>query len=389
MEKFKIQIEHIRPNWENLSRDQIFFLESIQENELYTKITTPPRVSPAQAHKYATSAIDEFVGLVRFYAHTEDFLPSKLALIRDTESNKIYRIHEAPDPMHCWVSHTNASESDMIEMGEVTHGKLLVDTSAHKIRRTLRLHRSALKSNSAENQLIDLWAGLEGLVSRPGKESQRIEYFSECLLPALTLSYPEKIFTSAYSDFCRTIPAGKNILIQINGNDSDFSKFIRLILCHEQNEQRKILLDAIKSNPLLTNRLWRLSESFKNRSEILQTLRHHRQKVRWHLSRTYHTRNSIMHNASALPYLSTIVENLHVYLDTLIKAIQKVAIVSPERQTIDGILQYLSTWEKYRFHTLTNDGKNNETTLSEADVWDTIFGKNMALAPSIYNEPPI
>lgn len=389
LEKFKIKIEPQKPDWENLSRDQLSFLDSIQDSDFYIKISTPPRISPAQAHIFAISTINELVGLIKFYAHTEDFRPSKLSLVRDTETNKIYRIHEDPDPMHCWVSHTSASEAEMLEMIEVTHGKFLTDTSANKLRRTLRLHRSALKSNSAENQLIDLWAGLEGLVSRPGKESQRIEYFSECLLPALTLSYPEKIFTSAYSDFCKTTPDGKNLLANIDGNGSDFSKFVRLILCQEQEQQRIVLLQTIKPNPLLTNRLWKLSDAFKNRSEIQQTLRHHRQKVRWHLSRIYHTRNSIMHSASALPYLPTIVENLHVYLDTLIKSIQKVTAASRERQSIDGILQYLSTWEKYRFHALTNEGENNEIALKEDDVWDVVFGQNMALAPSTDYEPSI
>jgi hypothetical protein len=161
-----------------------------------------------------------------------------------------------------------------------------------------------LQSNSAENQLIDLWAGLEGLVSRPGRESQRLEFFAECLLPAITLSYPEKLFVSAYRDLSRIAAGGRSIAKELSGSDSDFSKFVRMVLCAEHDKQRERFIDAAKFHPRLLNRMWRLSEVFKSRTATQQTLRRHRQKVSWHLARIYHTRNSIMHSASGAASLS-------------------------------------------------------------------------------------
>lgn len=389
LEKFKIQIAKEKPQWNEITTDQKNFLESIEPNQFYITIEVKKRRSPAQAQKIAASIIEEFVGLVRFYEHKDDISTSKLALVKDKKTSKICRLHEAPDPMHCWVSHTSATENEMLEMGAVTHGDHLTIESAGRIRRTLRLHRSALLSNSAENQLIDLWAGLEGLVSRPGKESQRLEYFSDCLLPALTLSYPQKIFVSAYCDVSKIAPETKDLINTIPGEGSIFSKFVQLVLCPEHKAVQDCISALLATHPLLLNRVWRLSELFKSRAGTQQTLRHHRQKVRWHLSRIYHTRNSIMHTASALPYLPTLVENLHVYLDTLIKSIQKVASISTERQNIDGILQYLTTWEKYRLHALTSDATRNDSPLGNKEVWDVVFGSDMALTPSIQYEPLI
>lgn len=389
LDNFNIEISKEKPGWEGISRDQMTFLDSIQSNQFYIKTKIKSQRSPAQAQKISCSLIDEFVGLVRFYAHKEDLVTSKLSLVREDSTGKIFRLHESPDPMHCWVSHTSTTEDEILEMGAVTHGTSLTSNSANKIRRTLRLHRSALKSNSAENQIIDLWAGFESLISRPGKESQRLEYFSDCLLPALTLSYPQKILTSAYCDARRISPQIIEILGGIPGVGSNFSKFIEVVLCSEHKKTQDDIGSLLAAHPLLMNRIWYISDIFKSRSETQQTLRHHRQKVRWHLSRIYHTRNSIMHNASALPYLPTLVENLHVYLDTLIKCIQKVAAISPERLNIEGILQYLSTWEKYRLHALTSDAQSNDAPLSSKDVWDVVFGANMALTPSVDYEPLI
>lgn len=389
LKNFSIETSKEKPDWEGISRDQMTFLDSIQPNQFYVRTKIKSQRSPAQAQKVSCSRIDEFVGLVKFYKHKEDLVISKLSLVRELATGKIFRLHESPDPMHCWVSHTSTTEDEILEMGAVTHGSVLTGSSANKIRRTLRLHRSALKSNSAENQIIDLWAGFESLVSRPGKESLRLDYFSDCLLPALTLSYPQKVLTSAYCDARRISPDIAAMLEKAPGAGSTFSKFIEVVLCPEHKVIQDDIAKCLSTHPLLLNRVWHISEIFKNRSETQQTLRHHRQKVRWHLSRIYHTRNSIMHSASALPYLPTLVENLHVYLDTLIKCIQGVASTSPERLNIEGILQYLSTWEKYRLHALTSDAQSNDAPLSGNDVWDVVFGVNMALTPSKDYEPLI
>lgn len=270
-----------------------------------------------------------------------------------------------------------------------THGNHLTEASANKLQRALRLHRSALLSNSAENQLIDLWAGLEGLVSRPGREGQRLEYFSECLLPALILSYPEKLFLSAYRDLSSVAPRARTLAGTLPGKDSPFSKFVRLVLCQGYETQRQAFIDLLKPFPLLLNKVWRLSEMFKNRTSTQQTLRRHRQKVAWHIARIYHTRNSIMHSATALPHLPTLVENLHVYVDALIKAVQRTANLSPERINIDGVLQYLTVWERYRLHAITHDGVNNEAAPTDADVWSIVFGEGLALAPKQDAEPAL
>ncbi len=385
--EFKIALQEIPPTWDKLSTAQQRLIDTENIGKkliLIGKLKTP---SPAHAYKIGSSRLNEFSGIVRFYKHAELFKPEPLALVRDIITGKIYTIHDAPDPMHCWVSHTNSSEEEMLGLMSATHGNLLTSESSSRLQRTVRLHRSALKSTSAENQLIDLWAGLEGLVSRPGRESVRIEYFSECLIPSLTLTYPEKLFLSAYIDVCAHAPGSSAILATMPGMDSNFSKFVRVILCGEHKRPQIDLCELLNTSPLLLNRVWRLSELFKSRTATQQTLRHHRQKVKWHMSRIYHTRNSIMHSAKSLPYLPTLVENLHVYVDTLVKSIQKVAKVSPERQTIEGALEYLGSWERYRLHAITHEGVDNDAPLVDESFWGVVFGNDMALAPERAKEP--
>lgn len=389
LSKFSITASTTPPTWENLSADQQSFIASRKETQFYLLVDDISARSPAQAHQIARELFAEFAGVVRFFEHKLTFLPTALSLVRDTLSKRVYRIHDAPDPMHCWVTHTSASESEILSFAAVTHGPNLTEVSAKKLRRAVRLHRSALLSTEAENQLIDLWAALEGLVARPGKESQRLQYFSECLLPSLVLTYPEKLFLSAYRDLVALAPKAHSVALSLPGDDSGFSKFIRLVLCSEHATVRKSFIELLLAFPLLLNKIWRLSEQFKDRASTQQTLRRHRQKVGWHLARIYHTRNSIMHSATALPHLSTLVENLHVYLDTLIRAVQKASLLSRERLSIDGALQYLAVWERHRLHAITHDAAPNDSPPNDRDVWAVVFGDRLALAPDKNNEPSL
>ncbi len=344
--------------------------------------------SPAEVHESVASTFDALASVLRFFEHKNDFQLSRLSLTLDRDSKQTYMFHEAPDPMHCWVGNIQYRASDYVELSDAIHAGYLTPDGSVRLSRALRFHKAALMSNSTENQLIDLWAALEGLVPTPKRDSLRVEYFSESILPALTLTYPEKLFSSAFYDTLKVVPKVKDIFEGITSDGSNFAKFIRLLLCQEMTRDRAKLLDLLKDEPLLRNKLWRLAEDFKSRVAIQNTLRQHRRKVKWHLARIYFTRNSLMHSASALPHLGTLVENLHLYVDTLIRVIARVAHTSPEVLSIEGALQYLAAWEKYRLETITHDGVDNNMPPTPEDVWPVVFGRDMLLSPRFDAENP-
>lgn len=389
LKSFGLSATSTPPVWDGITPDQQGFISSRKPEQCFILVEEIEAKSPAQAHRIAGNLFGEFTGVVRFFEHKQDYQATSLSLVQDNLSKRIYRIHDAPDPMHCWVRHTLANEQEMLEFASSTHGRRFQDVSANKLRRAIRLHHSALVSGEAENQLIDLWAALEGLVSRPGRESQRLQYFSDCILPSLTLNYPEKLFLSVYRNLTQAAPQAHEIALTLQGDDCGFSKFVRIILCAEHDKIREDFIERLREQPLILNKAWHLSQLFKSRAVAQQTLRKHRQKVSWHLARIYHMRNSIMHSATALPSLPTLVENLHVYIDTLIKSLQRTAMLSPERMTIDGALQYLSVWEQYRLHSITHDGSDNDAAPCDNDVWSIVFGDRLALAPKRDCEPPL
>lgn len=381
LERFGLRLLDEPPAWKLLNPQQTQFLSSKKQQQAWLLAEGIEARSAAGVHESVASTFDALASVLRFFEHKNDFQLSRLSLTLDRDSKQTYMFHEAPDPMHCWVGNIQYCESDYVELSDAIHAGYLTPDGAVRLSRALRFHKAALMSNSTENQLIDLWAALEGLVPTPRRDSLRVEYFSESILPALTLTYPEKLFSSAYHDTLKVVPNVKEILDGLASDGSDFAKFIRLLLCQEFAGDRKKFLELLKGDPLLRNKLWRLAEDFKSRMAIQNTLRQHRRKVKWHLARIYFTRNSLMHSASALPHLGTLVENLHLYVDTLIRVIARVAHTSPEVLSIEGALQYLAAWEKFRLETITHEGVDNNVPPPPEDVWPVVFGRDMLLAP--------
>jgi hypothetical protein len=381
VERYKFQISDTKPEWEGLTKQHAEFIASKKPSERYFISTEEIEShSPAYVHEFGARTFDSMMGIIRYFEHRLDLDISSLALIHDVEAKKTYMIKNPPDPMHCGAGKEVWTKEEVLNLADVVHGYHLTNESTHRLANAIHYHRAALLSNSPENQLVDLWAGLEGLLPQPKRERSRVEFYAESILPALTLTYPEKILRSAFDDTLSCVPEVSKILEDIDSSASGFSTFVSLLLSSDLAGERELLIEKIKVNPLLMNRVWRTAEKLSSRSEIKETLRNHRSKVKWHIERIYATRNSIMHSASALPYLHSLVENLHIYVDTLIRAISRVATISKESLSIEGALQYLSSWEVYRFESLAKNPDASKQLTSDT-VWSAVFASEMALAP--------
>lgn len=365
----------------NLTAQQLEFLATKKENEVFVKFTRIESPSAVRAHEMCVTHFAELVGVIQYVEHRLEFPLSRLSLVLRLDDARVFMVKDSPDPMHCWSTTYRSGEPEMLRLVEVLHGPHLTSESRYRFAKAVKYHGSALRSGTPENQLVDLWAGLEGLLARPPRESKRIEFFAESLLPSLTLGYPEKLLRSLYSHLGKIPAVAKIVETEISGPSDHFSRFVHLLLCKEYEDQRKKLTTELSGNPLLMNRAWLVAKGFSSSKATHQTLKNHREKVKWHIERIYSTRNSIMHNASALPYLPTLVENLHVYIDFLITAISRIAVAANESVSIESTLQYLSSWEKYRMDSLSEKSPTHESLLETSTVWEIVFGSDLAVAP--------
>lgn len=275
--------------------------------------------------------------------------------------------------------HGGEVSNDIQTTTEILRGAHLDAESTRKFSNALEYHRAAIETKKLENQLLDLWAALEGFLPQPKGEARIVHYLS-ALLPSITLTYAEKLFRYA-SDELRRDELGGEVRQLVEGTSTSgdfFEKTVQLIVAEELTSNLELLMPLLEKSPLLRHRIFKLHEGFRTSGAILSTLRAHRTKVAWHIQRIYGTRNMIIHSAESFRYLRTLVENLHAYLDTLIPAVSRLAVESPSQLDIHAAIQLLTNYEEVTLATLNHD-RNIRCTVVNFKPF--VFGESNPLSP--------
>ncbi len=237
----------------------------------------------------------------------------------------------------------------------------------------LQYHKEALDSQSLENQLVDLWAAIEGFVPQPSDDRPRLNHYLDSILPTLGLVYPEKIFGYLGNALFHSSADIRNKISSLNVSGSFAVKSTALILCPEFKTECDEVCGLLDSHPLLRYRMFRSYEAFSSPERISKTLVSHNKKLEWHLSRVYNTRNTIMHSATALPYLETLVENLHSYVDILLSTTVHIAANSARGTSIKSILNLTREYEKFHREMLASSMRDG-TTIKADNFASLVFG---------------
>lgn len=190
--------------------------------------------------------------------------------------------------------------------------------------RAVALHNGAIESSDLSNQLLNLWTIIEVLISSKRDNEDRINTICSILCSVLNRSYMYSCLEQLLHDIdvCtgKTVVDGVLAGIGDEGEEIDpTEKFALLLSLQENSEALQKVLGALDDYPLLVYRVKFYSEEVLRTSKtIYDFLKRHEKRVRWHIMRIYRNRNMIVHNGSYMPYVDTIAENLHFYVDELL-----------------------------------------------------------------------
>jgi hypothetical protein len=319
-----------------------------------------------------------FTDVCRFANHTVELEMSSAAIITEVDYDKPVVVSPPPNPMTCHCERdkdlVNRLINRTIAIISGNHLSRPLLKSFHKI---LDYHAAALSSKTHENQLLNLWSSLEGFLPTPHDKVARIDSFLSNLIPVLTLTYPERVIAdTANSLFCYDKHVRRLIEgIAIEGSEN--KKVLALLVCTEFEEEREKLCELLKNSPLLRFRCFWIHTAFRNSESIKTTLSSHQKKISWHIKRIYATRNQIAHSAESLPYLSTLVENLHSYVDILVNTVVFIGMKSELPANISGIMTLTKTHTK---DLLNNLGKER-VDCTKDNFMNLIFGEESPLTP--------
>jgi hypothetical protein len=387
----------------HLEKFDIFVIESTDEN--FTKLGTCrllkkdregyegynsyiffkeiEALDPYSARELALMRVKMIYDAYTFLDHKTKlyFHPSCIALEKkDPPVETFLRVR--PHPMEK-ASIRNEIPNDILEKSFDSLFDRYSNQATAQLLRVFDYHRAAISTDAPESQLISLWAALEGLFPIPSKGERGINHYLKLLIPALVLTYPEKIF-SYVSDAFKHAGENSKQIIQNNGfGKTFFEKSTSYLVTKETSLKAKELTDTLGNNPLLRHRCFWCNEHFCNTTAIYKSIQSHRQRLSWHFRRIYLARNQILHNDRTLPYLPTLVENLHSYLDIIIRSILKIGErAKGHKISIDTAYELLETHEKIYLNAL----KNRDISCEEKNYKEIIFGANNPLSPFYSND---
>lgn len=179
-----------------------------------------------------------------------------------------------------------------------------------------KYHAHSLDSNAEENQLLDLWSIFEAVLEiNNDHTSNRINQICDYLVPILKHQYVNSLFSQLLDDIKNYDLDWYNNNILSTNRDDSVILLAEFILLDINKVKREEFLCNCNDFPLLKERINYYNSTLSDPRKVYDYVEKHANRVRWQIMRIYRNRNLIVHNASKMPYLSLLIENLHSYVD--------------------------------------------------------------------------
>lgn len=343
-EPFGISIQNIPPTIKNPGLRTQGFIGTSADFPLFLTVRDIEAKDEHHACGRAKLHAEFFTDVCRFSDHTVTLSLSSSSLIMENDNQYTDVIDSPPNPMTCnYRRHTNDDDFSTIQKSiEILSGSHFSPALRSKFTKVLEYHEAALTAKTTENQLLNLWSALEGFLPPPDKKEVRINHYLASLLPVLTVTYTSKIFGYVSDCLFNHSEEVKTLINTIIVEGSFLDKTTALLTCEEFETQRNDICNLLVDNRLLLYRCFWCNKTFSDTKGIAKAIEDHKKKVEWHIKRIYTTRNLIVHSAQSLPYLNSLVENLHSYIDTLVNYIIKTGVDSEIPAQLASVLTLCS-----------------------------------------------
>ena len=227
------------------------------------------------------------------------------------------------------------------------------DLNSKDLNRIVKIHNSALKSESINDSLLSLWSLVESLVdadstvqkkSLDSKESDEAQRYKsgnviDTLVPFLKSTYICKLVQTIIADIKHWDQSFfDEYIATIEFGDNDLEKTFAFLSFASTQAIRDELFSRTELFPLLRNRVTILNEQFHDSKHLKACIAEHEKRIRWHIQRIYRARNYIIHDGISNDMNSDLLINLHSYVDTTVSKIVELINDSPYNDTITSII---------------------------------------------------
>ncbi|MGD2117517.1 MAG: hypothetical protein PVG66_04100 [Chromatiales bacterium] len=312
----------------------------INDGSTYLIVQDLEEMDVFSARNDAERRIETLSTLINLFHHKE--IPSweKKSLLINLDTNIPRLTNSAQNPM-LMCSDNRAPDAALKLNKFINEFSLHEQHIFEKFFRATELHSLSLKNDSPENQLLNLWVGLETLApSKLSRNKAKINNIIDSVLPFLTLSYLHTLTKRLAMDFKKWNVVSLNKHTASITGDGDREKLLKLLLLEENKEAKDALFSDLGEFYLLRNRAHYFSTTLGSTGKISKLLKTHWKRVDWQIRRIYRARNLIVHAGHTPKYIDVLIKNLHDYLDVVTNGIVYLASKGDQINTVDQAFKY-------------------------------------------------
>lgn len=347
-EKLDISISReVSPEIESYINAKNFTLD--EEDDVYLICEKVNSLDVFSARESVERRLDRLSALTNIFHHKQVPSWSKGALLINKSVNSSRIVPASRNPMHmCSDRRSKDAADDLYKF--IENFSLAEKQSFQKYTRAVELHALALRSDSPENQLLNLWVSLETIT--PGKLNRnkaKINNIIDSTLPFLSLTYLHSLTDRLIQDFKLWNARETFSLINPITGESDREKLIRLLVLPQYEEQKQLLYKSLGDFHLLRNRAHYFSENLSSTKKINRIIDNHWLRVSWQIRRIYRARNQIVHAGHTPAHINILIKNIHDYLDIVMSSIAGLAADGKKINTLDQAYRYVElSYNDYR-----------------------------------------
>ncbi|ELY4601284.1 hypothetical protein SM003_003958, partial [Cronobacter malonaticus] len=291
---------------------------------------------------------------LNIYHHKDKPTWSNEALV--ISENDSLKVSERLNPMKkCKdLKHEKAQKRLELLMSEFS----LENSSFSKFLRSIQLHSMALKSESVENQLLNLWIALESLVPTETKSNDvaTIEHITESIIPFLNISYIDSLIENLARDLLLWDRHKLNAHFRGVPGTKSKHKLANIMILPEYEGTRNSLSSKFRNYSLLSDRFEHITNIISTPASIKSTLDNHKLRLEWQFRRIYRTRNNIVHSGKGQQFTPLLVEHTHNYLDKIFEILVFLASKPQKIRSVTQGFRYVKIIYDQRYETITKNG---------------------------------
>lgn len=314
---------------------------------------------PFSAVDAARADVEVILNTYNCFVHNKNITTCKHGLVKRKAAPEYEKIYDVPNYMR--RNQMKPKEERISMLVNTVTGAM-----PYSLIYSISLHNIAINSDEPKTQLMMLWTIFELLVETSQNTMDRVNYISNAVSTVLCLRYYRHSIGTLLMGIMNELSLEDILQKEVRGKDS-FEKFA-FILKDNTVLQQEIENDILKY-PLMAYKFKSLCALFSSKESVKHDLCRHADRVRWQLMRIYRNRCMIVHDGKHLPYLTSVLENLHFYVDEMIEFLLNCVIMGMTNPST------AMTYARVREKEMMNILDNKSCPLSDEDFMKLVFSK--------------